>query len=177
MAGNDTLNGGAGNDSAVYNDATGGITVDLAAGTVSGTGVGTDTLLSVENITGSDFADIYDATGFGPSSTNAGSIGTTNSFEGRGGDDTITGNGSTIITYLQATAGVTADIAAGTATGDASVGTDTFTGVTGLRGSNYNDTLSGSNYHIRRRVLPWRGRRRSDRRPRRARPGRFMPPF
>ncbi len=145
LAGNDTLNGGTGNDSAVYSDATGGITVNLAAGTVNGAGVGTDTLLSIENITGSDFADIYDATGFGPSSTNAGSIGTINSFEGRGGDDTITGNGTTIITFVQATAGITADIAAGTATGDASVGTDTFTGISGLRGSNYNDTLLGSN--------------------------------
>ena len=44
--------------------------VALAAGTVTGAGVGTDTLLSVENIRGSNFADSYDATGFGSGSTN-----------------------------------------------------------------------------------------------------------
>jgi hypothetical protein len=43
---------------------TGAITVDLAAGMVSGAGVGTDTLISVESIRGSAFADIYVATGY-----------------------------------------------------------------------------------------------------------------
>ena len=150
LAGDDTLNGDAGGDRAVYADATGGITVDLAAGTVSGAGVGTDTLLSVENITGSDFADSYNAFGFSGSSPNSGSNGTLNSFEGMGGNDTITGNGSTLLFYTAAAAGVTADLIAGTAQGTdqgdvAGVGIDTFTGVTGLRGSNYNDTLLGSN--------------------------------
>src|SRR4029079_9241570 len=36
------------------------------------------------------------------------------------------------------------DIAAGSATGNASVGHDTFSGVSSLRGSNFNDTLLGS---------------------------------
>ena len=40
---------------------------------------------------------------------------------------------------------MTVDIAAGTGTGDASVGTDSFTGVARVRGSHFNDTLSGSN--------------------------------
>ena len=47
---------------------------------------------------------------------------TFNEFEGMGGDDTITGNGNTRITYVSATGGVTVDLAAGTAAGDASVG-------------------------------------------------------
>jgi Ca2+-binding RTX toxin-like protein len=38
---------------------------------------------------------------------------------------------------------VTVDIAAGTATGDASVGSDTFTDVSRVRGSNFDDTISG----------------------------------
>ena len=38
---------------------------------------------------------------------------------------------------------MTVDLAAGTATGNASVGTDTFTGVTPVRGSNSNDTIPG----------------------------------
>ena len=72
-AGYDTLNGGAGNDlldggseldRAIYTDATGPITVNLAAGTVSGAGVGSDTLVSVEQIRGSASADSYVATGY-----------------------------------------------------------------------------------------------------------------
>ena len=43
-----------------------------------------------------------------------------------GGNDTITGNGNTRISYVSATGGVTVDLAAGTATGNASVGTDTL---------------------------------------------------
>ena len=38
---------------------------------------------------------------------------------------------------------MTVDLAAGTATGDASVGTDHFTLVSRVRGSNFNDTISG----------------------------------
>ena len=122
-----------------------GITVNMAAGTVMGdASIGTDTLRSIESVRGTNFADTYDATGFGQAGAlNIGSIGTFNDFEGLGGNDTITGNGNTRITYLNATGGVTVDIAAGTATGDASVGTDTFTGVSQVRGSQFADTLFG----------------------------------
>ena len=74
---------------------------------------------------------------------------TFNEFEGLGGNDIITGNGltglaATRLSYVSATAGVTVDLAAGIASGDASVGTDTITGgVNRVRGSNFNDTLSG----------------------------------
>ena len=61
-----------------------------------------------------------------------------------GGNDTITGNGNTRISYVSATGGVTVDLAAGIATGDASVGIDTITGgVNRVRGSNFNDTILG----------------------------------
>ncbi len=36
-------------------------------------------------------------------------------------------------------------IGTGTATGDASVGTDSFTGASFVAGSNHNDTMTGSN--------------------------------
>lgn len=74
--GNDAIDGKGGEDNADYSDATGGITVNLAAGTVTGAGVGTDTLLSVESIWGSAYDDVYDASGFDGASTNAGSLGT-----------------------------------------------------------------------------------------------------
>ena len=140
--GDDFIDGRGGNDRAVYGNpvqgagATGSITVNLAAGTVTGdASVGTDTLRSVEGIRGSDFADTYDATGFSGLSVNAGSNGTSNEFWGHGGDDVIIGNGNTRVVYLDATAGVTVDIAAGTASGDVSTGNDTFSGVSGITGS------------------------------------------
>src|SRR5262249_4645290 len=129
---------------------TGGITVNLAAGTVTGdASVGTDTLRSIELIRGTQFNDVYNATGFGSGSTNAGSGGAFNSFEGMQGDDTVTGNGSTRIDYNFADASVTVDILAGTGhstvADDAHVGNDTFTGVNNIRGSSYDDFLFGSN--------------------------------
>ena len=49
-AGDDGLDGGSGLDRAIYTDATGPISVDMALGTVSGPGVGSDTLVSIEQI-------------------------------------------------------------------------------------------------------------------------------
>ena len=135
---------------AIYNNdlaTTSGIAVNLAAGTVTGDAtVGTDTLRSIEFVRGTNFADTYSATGFSPTSLNAGSNGTFNEFEGVGGNDSITGNGNTRVSYSQALSGVTADIAAGTgfstAGGDAAnVGVDTFTGVNALRGGDFADNL------------------------------------
>ncbi|WP_036055067.1 VCBS domain-containing protein, partial [Bradyrhizobium sp. URHD0069] len=163
FGGNDQLQGGGGRDKALYADATAGITVHLAAGTVHGTAaddlasIGTDTLQSIEYIVGSNFDDTFDATGFSNTSNNAGSVPTagrfsgsiTNFFEGLGGDDHIIGNGATQIAYDHASAGVTVDLAAGTghgtALGDvAGVGNDDFSGVTGVRGSAFADRLSGN---------------------------------
>ena len=155
-AGNDFIDGKAGYDLVIYwplvdNTVTGGITVNMAAGTVIGdASVGSDTLRSVEAIRGTDFNDTYNAVGFSGSSTNAGSLGNFNQFEGMGGNDAITGNGNTTVDYTNALAGVTVDIGTGnahsTAAGDAAgIGVDTFSGVNGIRGSEYDDILSGSN--------------------------------
>jgi Ca2+-binding RTX toxin-like protein len=148
MAGDDTINGAGGFDRASYNldgNISVGISVDLAAGTVTGdpTLTGTDTLSSVEAIGGSILADTFDARGFGTGSVNAGSNGSLNEFEGYAGNDTILGNGNTRVAFYHASAGVVVDLAAGTATGDNSVGTDTFSGVSRVTGSNFGDTISG----------------------------------
>lgn len=111
------------------------MTINLQAGTASGdASVGTDTYVGVNSATGSNFNDTYNAAGF-TGITSAGSFGTFNLFEGLGGNDTITGNGSTRIAYSQAAAGVTVDLsgatgtAHGTAAGDvANVGIDTIIG-------------------------------------------------
>ena len=134
LAGDDIITGN-GNTRLIYSNATSGVTVNMAAGTVTGdASVGTDTFTGVNSVTGGNFVDTYNATGF---------VGF-NSFQGQGGNDTITGNGNTQILFFNATAGVVVDVAAGTANGDASVGTDTFTGVNNVFGSNFNDTLLGS---------------------------------
>src|SRR5439155_15131504 len=69
-------------------------------------------------------------------------------FEGMAGNDIITGNGNTRITFSNASDGVTVHLAPGTSHGTAfgdvaGVGSDTFTGVNWVRGSNFADTLSG----------------------------------
>ena len=87
FGGDDTIIGLTGVDRAVYADATGGITVDLAAGTVSGAGVGTDTLIGIEAIQGSKFVDHYSAAGFTGNSGVPGVPTGFNSFEGMAGDD------------------------------------------------------------------------------------------
>ena len=168
FAGNDLIDGGTGRDVADYSDAPGptGINVDMASGVVIGdASVGTDTLRSIESVRGTDFADTYVATGFNQTSANNAQdiqIQSTinNTFEGGGGDDIITGssgtqasystgNGGTQISYAHALDGVTVDLRAGTAHGTAAgdiahVGTDSFTQVNGVVGSDFNDTLLGT---------------------------------
>jgi len=56
MGGDDVLDGRGGWDFVRYADATGGVVVDLAAGTASGA-EGSDTLISIEGIGGSNFSD------------------------------------------------------------------------------------------------------------------------
>ena len=62
--GNDTLNGGANTDTASYATATAAVTVSLAVAAAQNTGgAGTDTLISIENLLGSDFNDTLTASG------------------------------------------------------------------------------------------------------------------
>ncbi|QOZ75397.1 hypothetical protein XH83_08055 [Bradyrhizobium sp. CCBAU 53351] len=147
LAGNDYIDGRGGYDRVDYNvdpNTTTGITVNLAAGSVTGDAtIGSDTLRGIEAIRGTNFADTYNATGFGSGSINAGSSGTFNEFTGNGGDDTITGNGFTRLGFNNATAGVQVDFVTGIATGDSSVGTDQFTGVNAVQASMFDDTLLG----------------------------------
>src|SRR6185437_3710990 len=116
----------------IYANATGGVTINLGTGNANGDGsVGHDSFTGVNSATGSNFADVYDASGL------AGGL--FNAFQGQGGDDTIIGNGATQILFGNATSGVTINLAAGTASGDASTGHDTFTGVNSAVGTGGND--------------------------------------
>ncbi|WP_433995614.1 calcium-binding protein, partial [Bradyrhizobium genosp. SA-3] len=111
LGGDDYIDGRGGFDVAIYNSlstVTGGVTVDMAAGTATGdASIGSDTLRSIEGIQGTGYADSYNATGYGQNgASNVGNNGTYNQFEGLGGDDVITGNGNTRIIYANATGGV-----------------------------------------------------------------------
>src|SRR5207245_1227865 len=103
-AGDDTLDGQFGYDRANYGGSAGPIAVLLAQGSVVEFGadghsiIGTDTLRSIELVTGSNSNDLFSAIGFDATSQNAGSTvtnnvdGMFNEFEGRGGTDIIIGN-------------------------------------------------------------------------------------
>src|SRR4029453_17357443 len=169
LGGNDQIDGGTGRDFADYSDANDGtgIDVDMASGVViGGSSVGTDGLRSIEYVRGTDFADVYVATGFNQTSPNNAQdipiqLTINNVVEGGGGNDNIvgssgtqtsysTGDAGTQISYFHALDGVTVDLLAGTAQGTlagdvAHVGTDTFTKVSGVIGSAFADTLLGTN--------------------------------
>ena len=86
MAGNDTLNGGDGFDAVRYDrDAsrggTNGVTVNLALGTATDGFGDTDTLISIENVRGSQYGDLLIGNG------------SSNDLRGLGGDDTLVGGG------------------------------------------------------------------------------------
>jgi Ca2+-binding RTX toxin-like protein len=79
--GNDVLDGGTGNDTTDYSDAIQGIHVDLNLTSAQQVGEGRDTLISIENLTGSAFNDHLT----GDSNANV--------LTGGPGDDTLQGNG------------------------------------------------------------------------------------
>ncbi|MGN6210232.1 M10 family metallopeptidase C-terminal domain-containing protein, partial [Asticcacaulis sp.] len=136
-AGNNTLNGGLGNDTVSYASfATSGVTVNLAtvgAQDVGG-GMGMDTLVSIENIFGSSHDDKL--TG------NSGS----NVLEGNGGNDILDGaGGGDYASYQHANGGVTVSLAiSGPQDVGGAMGSDTLVAIENLRGSYYNDTLTGN---------------------------------
>ncbi len=127
-AGDDTIDGGVGPYDAIgHGDSLTAVTIDLAAGTV--TGEGNDSITEIEIAIGSRHNDTL--------------LGDANAtlFYGLEGDDHIDGRaGHDIVLYESATRGVNANLASGTASGE---GNDTLAGIEGLLGSLFDDTLTG----------------------------------
>ncbi|NEJ60775.1 type I secretion C-terminal target domain-containing protein [Rhizobium leguminosarum] len=141
-AGNDTIDGAGGTDTVAYISAAYGVTVSLATATAQNTiGAGTDTLSNFENLTGSEFDDVLT----GNSSANTVDGGNGNDIiEGGAGTDTLKGSGGTdTLTYINAASAVTVNLATVTGQNTVGAGTDTISGFENLRGSAFNDTLTG----------------------------------
>ncbi|MAH85195.1 MAG: hypothetical protein CBB68_13185 [Rhodospirillaceae bacterium TMED8] len=133
-AGDDTLDGGAGKDYAVYGSDPAGVTVDLANGTATDGYGDTDTLIDVERVSGSQYADQIT----GDAADNV--------FRGKGGDDIIDGgDGVDQLRMDRAPEGVEADLSAGTVTVDGYGGSDTISNIENVRGSEFDDIISGDN--------------------------------
>ncbi len=159
------------NARAQYNNVTTGVvTITLGTTDTIGAPVTSQTIVTGANTVGSFSDTLFGVDQYRGTTISSGGAGDTyiarrdfgglaqgnfNDFEGLQGNDTITGNGNTRVSYSQANGYVTVNLAAGTAFGTAAtggatnVGTDTFTldnyldsngvlrnGVTAVRGSN-----------------------------------------
>ena len=147
--GDDVLIGGTGTDTATYEAATGGVTVNLSVTTAQATGMGSDRLSGIENLTGSAFADQLtgDAlanllTGGAGNDTLDGGAGNDTLVGGAGDDAFVGGSGIDTVSYggLAAASPVVVNLAAGTAIGE---GADTLSGIENVTGGAGADTITG----------------------------------
>jgi Ca2+-binding RTX toxin-like protein len=131
-AGDNYINGLGGYDTIIYAFIGSAINADLSQNTASNGSGGTDILIDIENVAGSNFNDTIT----GDSSANY--------FYGLGGDDIIDGGaGNDRVDYSYGIAGVNVNLNTGTAT-DGFGGTDTLTSIENVVGSAYNDVISGN---------------------------------
>ncbi len=140
--GNDTIDGGSGDDAITGGAGTDTLTGGEGDDTVAGGG-GADQVsgdAGDDVISGDGGADVLDG-GTGDDTLDGGEGNDT--LEGGAGDDTLTGGGGTdTAVYDDASASVSVDLTAGTATGGD--GTDSLSSIEGVAGSAYDDTIDGS---------------------------------
>ena len=150
--GNDTINGAGGNDSVWYGRSNAAIHLDLSSGIVTG-GSGTDQLLSIEAVIGSNYADtllgsedndwIYpDALGDNGAGTNF-KIGGADTIDGKGGIDTVKYTNTQDDDGFMPT-GIVADLSQGTVI-DPAGNTDQLSNIENISGSSYEDFITGDN--------------------------------
>ena len=135
--GNDTLDGGDGFDRIDFRDSLSAVVVDFGTGTATGQDIGTDTLQNIERVIGSDFDDSLTGSNTAAASYNW------EEFTGGLGNDTIDGGGGNDeVWYGRSNASVHVDLSTGIVTGGE--GTDQLTSIEWVNGSNFSDTLLGS---------------------------------
>ncbi|WP_181699667.1 cadherin domain-containing protein, partial [Chthonobacter albigriseus] len=139
--GADSLDGGDGVDTAIYTDSGAAVTVDLTSGLATGGTAAGDRLTDVENVIGSNYADTL--TGTTGANTLVGGSGNDTLIGGAGGDVLDGGLGSDQVSYAASDAGVTLDLASGSASGGHATG-DTLTSIESVIGSAYDDQVTGS---------------------------------
>lgn len=131
--GDDTINGGAGLDTISYIESTSGVTVNMLTGTSSVAAEGTDTLISIEGITGSRFDDTL----IGDAADNI--------LEGGLGNDTLDGgDGNDTASYIYSTENLTVNLSLTTAQNFGALGTDTLIDIENVKTGSGNDTILGS---------------------------------
>jgi Ca2+-binding RTX toxin-like protein len=155
-AGNDTLEGGdgadvlqgdSGSDTASYRGSTNAVNVNLDAGTANGGDATGDTLVSIENLTGSRYADTL----VGDAGDNRldGGAGDDVLTGGIGADELIGGTGVDTASYAASGAAVQVNLAANAGNGSAVGGDangDTLRGIESLIGTAFADVLSGDGF-------------------------------
>lgn len=149
--GSDTINGLEGFDVIFYDDNPRGITVNYTSDVVRQITLGTvekgdgqvDTFENLEGLYGTPFDDVFIHTEFGQPR-----------FRGNDGADTYTGSEQAVdeIDFVLDPAGVTVDLAAGTAT-DGFGNAETMTSIERVRGSQFDDVITGNESANRIRSL------------------------
>jgi Ca2+-binding RTX toxin-like protein len=125
--GNDSMRGGDGFDVVDYSGSNKAVAVDLRAGRATGQGV--DALESIEGADATRVADILTGNG------------ARNVFQGRAGNDRISGGGGAdIVAHFSAPRGVTVDLGAGSSKG---WGSDSLESIERIYGSHKGDVLRG----------------------------------
>ncbi len=139
--GNDSVYGGAGVDTVAYGTAPRGLTIDLASGIATDGRSETDRLYSIENVSGTRFADTL----IGDDGANRlrGNNGRDFFVAGLGAD-TYDGGGSTdTLTYEAAPSGVEVNLTTGRGTAGLATG-HVYVDIERIFGSAFSDTLTGS---------------------------------
>jgi len=121
----DTINGLALNDTVTYGSATSGVFVNLSITGFQNTGGSNyDRLISIENVTGSNFND---------------------NISGNSGNNTLNGGaGIDTVSYRNAGAAVSVSLSTAVAQNTLGAGTDTLFNFENFTGSNFADTLTGN---------------------------------
>ena len=141
-AGDDTLDGGEGNDTASYASATSWVGVHLSSASPQDTaGAGIDTLISIENLIGSDFSDILSGNDGANRLEGGGSYDVL--IGGLGNDFLDGGEGSDEANYLSAPSAVNVNLALSGPQNTGGAGVDTLVSIESVRGSQYDDVLRG----------------------------------
>ncbi|WP_109122336.1 DUF4347 domain-containing protein, partial [Azospirillum sp. TSO22-1] len=147
-AGADVLEGGDGIDYTTYIDSTAGVTVNLGTGWGSGGHAQNDSITGIENVTGSNYADVLIGDleanvleGGNGNDTLTGGTGDDTLIGGAGADSMDGGGGFDVVSYAGSSTALTINMATGVHNNEA-LG-DTFANIEKIIGSNYNDNITG----------------------------------